>query len=280
MSYIFYITICNTFLGLICYYYSSQLLALFNENKVAIGFKAISIYNSVKKNCYNTYLCIYHFHPKITFFIDNIHYSYHIYNATNLGLTVQPFSKYWIANIYYCKHFHNFYNFYYYKQLHHYDHISHILNLFQHIYNSSILRTSANYNNSYLLQKIILCRINDIYVSRISNFTQDNVFSNLTKNIQDSFFQKSNVSFLTIELACNNHVYSISLDKSFFYVNNQILSTAFIKYYFQHNLPNENLLISYDDYTIHLMDNNINTFTIQNNQYITLSENSYQIENI
>ena len=67
---------------------------------------------------------------------------------------------------------------------------------------------------------------------------------------------------------------TMNLDKDLYFTNNVILSSLFIKRYLDYQ-PED--FIFDENYTINLMDNNINMITLTYPQSIMLSEDSYRI---
>jgi hypothetical protein len=87
---------------------------------------------------------------------------------------------------------------------------------------------------------------------------------------------RSKSSFLTVEYThpkMQNRI-SIELEQGLYFTNNVILSALFIKRYLEYH-PEE--FIFDENYTINLMDNNINMITLTYSQSILLSEDSYTI---
>ena len=90
----------------------------------------------------------------------------------------------------------------------------------------------------------------------------------------------SNVSFITIEYShSENSKYSISLElpKSMFIVGNEILSAGFVMRYLEHTVGAG---VFDMNYTLNIIDNNINQFKMRNNQYFLLEMDSYKIIDI
>ena len=87
---------------------------------------------------------------------------------------------------------------------------------------------------------------------------------------------RSKSSFLTVEYThpkMQNRI-SIELGKELYFTNNVILSTLFIKRYLEYQ-PEE--FIFDENYTVNLMDNNVNMITLTYSQSILLSEDSYKV---
>ena len=66
----------------------------------------------------------------------------------------------------------------------------------------------------------------------------------------------------------------IELDKNVYFANNIVLSSLFIKRYLEYQVEN---YVFDENYTINLMDNNINMITLTQLDSILLGENSYTV---
>jgi hypothetical protein len=94
----------------------------------------------------------------------------------------------------------------------------------------------------------------------------------------DNDGELSDIRFLSIEYShpkMKNTLY-IELSKNHFLIGNQILSFVFILRYLHYNFY-QNQYIFDEDYTLNIMDNNINMITINANQYCELEESIYKI---
>ena len=66
----------------------------------------------------------------------------------------------------------------------------------------------------------------------------------------------------------------IELDKDLYFTDNIILSPLFIKRYLEYQ---DKEVIFDENYTVNLMDNNVNMITLSYSQSVLLSENSYKV---
>ena len=98
------------------------------------------------------------------------------------------------------------------------------------------------------------------------NETETQIYSNV----------RSKVSFLTIEYTHPQMKdrLVIELDKNVYFANNIVLSSLFIKRYLEYQVEN---YVFDENYTINLMDNNINMVTLTQLDSILLGENSYTV---
>jgi len=86
-------------------------------------------------------------------------------------------------------------------------------------------------------------------------------------------------SFLSIQYThplMDETIY-IDLDKQFYYSKNEILSPLFIQRCLEYQPANYHFDM---DYELHIIDNDIETFSLNSNQYILLSETKYEIVNL
>ena len=119
------------------------------------------------------------------------------------------------------------------------------------------------YNDNLLFGKYF-----DTYVSRVQ-------YNNMIqlKN-KDEFAHPSNVSFLSIELKFPYAKINMELDKSFLFINNELFSKTFLKRYLDYN----NIVVPFtNDYTVNIMDSNINMITIKPDEYMRLNKLDYSI---
>ena len=89
------------------------------------------------------------------------------------------------------------------------------------------------------------------------------------------FNRKSSTGFLSITLKFHKQdPIDINISPNIMYVNNEILSRAFIMRYIKYN----NIVCTYNDnYIIDIVDNNIEMNTLHPGDYIILGEDSYVI---
>lgn len=75
--------------------------------------------------------------------------------------------------------------------------------------------------------------------------------------------------FIDIRYEGRDECIDIDLDDKYFTCNNEILSTTFLSYYMNIEIPEE--------YKVHLIDTNINCITLHRNQYIKILQDSYEV---
>ena len=98
------------------------------------------------------------------------------------------------------------------------------------------------------------------------------------KNTENTTYSNTRVKsqFLTIEYThpkMKDRIV-IELDKDLYFTDNIILSPLFIKRYLEYQ---DKEVIFDENYTVNLMDNNVNMITLSYSQSVLLSENSYKV---
>jgi len=129
------------------------------------------------------------------------------------------------------------------------------------------MATSIAKSDNNVIETMVTMKLDDGITNNSFNKTTDEpTYSNT----------RSKASFLTIEYTHPKMETRITmnLDKDLYFTNNVILSALFIKRYLDYQ-PDE--FIFDENYTINLMDNNINMITLTYPQSIMLLEDSYRI---
>jgi len=118
---------------------------------------------------------------------------------------------------------------------------------------------------------LVKMKLGDNYIYRI--------FFNGNKNYEEFCIplKSSNANFLSIEYIhpiMENGII-IELDKAIYFEHNQILSPTFIKLYLEH----QSELYHFDmDYTLNIIDNDMNMFELKSDKYVLLTESGYNIK--
>lgn len=150
-------------------------------------------------------------------------------------------------------------------------------------YTTSDVSKDYYYNNciSYfgkMATSIAKCDDN-VVETMVTMKLDDGVFNkSFNKNTENTTYSNTRVKsqFLTIEYThpkMKDRII-IELDKDIYFTDNIILSSLFIKRYLEYQ-PEE--FIFDEDYTVNLMDNNVNMITLSYSQSVLLSENSYKV---
>jgi hypothetical protein len=101
------------------------------------------------------------------------------------------------------------------------------------------------------------------------------------KHLQYVMFEQSDMRFLSIEYSYPGIQKPIFIDvhKYAYMVDNEILSPAFIKRFFDYTIGIDKDVFR-SEYVLKIMDNNLNNFELKSDQYILLQSNSYVIKNL
>lgn len=125
---------------------------------------------------------------------------------------------------------------------------------------------------------IIVLKIQTSYIVRVvkSHYYFQDIMDELRNNIRTI----SHVRFINIEYTYPGlkKIIQIILPIHYFVVDNEILSSTFILRYIKYNYGNT--CEFNDNYTLLIIDNNVKSFTINKNQYISLTNENYTIKQI
>lgn len=99
-----------------------------------------------------------------------------------------------------------------------------------------------------------------------------------SKDTQIIEYKKSNVSFVSVSLICDNETFDVNLNDNAYnyYVVGNCLDKTFFKYYMRHILL-RNVDSRSFKYTVEIIDSDINILKINENQQIIINEDSYNI---
>ena len=207
--------------------------------------------------------------------VDTSSYKYERIKALYNAHRIEPFDKNWVCISVLLKNDENLFTGN--KQIY--------LENYQHIkpYTTTDVSKKEYYNNclSYFgkMATSIAKSDNNVIETMVTMRLDDGITNNsFNKNTDEPTYSntRSKVSFLTIEYTHPKMETRITmnLDKDLYFTNNVILSSLFIKRYLDYQ-PED--FIFDENYTINLMDNNINMITLTYPQSIMLSEDSYRI---
>jgi len=257
------------FFGLLSNFYNTYI----NKHVVSYGFTFFTNYCAIK-NKFNKYnKIVYYSHPYITYTIDICEYSYHFLYAEFYGNNILPFHKLWITQnqLYVCEFSNPSYkwqNIEDYQFINYSDSQTITYASFIKSFNLASYLLSTNDFNPLYNDNLLFGKYFDTYVSRVQ---YNNIIQ--LKN-KDEFAIPSNVSFLSIELQFPYAKINMELDKSFLFINNELFSKTFLKRYLDYN----NIAVPFtNDYTVNIMDSNINMITIKPDEYMRLNKLDYSI---
>ena len=238
---------------------------------ISSSIRTISAYSSFKNYISNLKTTIYTYHPRITYTIDLVSYTIHMLHTKIHDYNIEPFQTMWINECSLHKKRDNEtgnkleYMYYF------IDNTSgnKVINFFKTF--NVVSHYISNMMPEITPNEILLFgKFNDIYVSRV--YQPDNNFA--ITNITD-FTKPSNVSFLSVSLIIpHQQPIDIIIDKNMLYINNELLSKAFIERYLDHH----NIKVKLnDDYKVDFIDNNIDMSMLNSSEYVILQLNEYTI---
>lgn len=121
-----------------------------------------------------------------------------------------------------------------------------------------------------------------LYIHKDSNYFIRESRGNI-KNVQSYIYFAnlqpfySNVTFICIEYSHSKLKQNIriNLDIRYFIIGNEILSSTFIARYLDYTYG---LCFYHNDYILHLIDNNMDYFTMDRNNYLFIDKDSYKVK--
>ena len=255
--YVMHILIFQYFLVLLNYS-ANQVLALFDSDTEKVGIKLFLIvskkYAEIKYGALN----VYEKNPTVKLAVDITYKTaIEIYKKLN-GVKSEPFSPLWIS----------------------------VFTLRHNLNNDEEYLIVENSVNEVLLKKFKSVMeenaSENMHLDRLYTFkTPAYILCNLTNKFEKEdvkyIVEKSDVKFLSIEYInpdMKEHV-SITINKDLFQIGNEILSKAFVLRYLQYQTEH---YVYANDYTITVIDDKVNQFTLNSKQYVLLSnKNEYKI---
>ena len=255
--YVMHILIFQYFLVLLNYW-ANQVLALFDTDTEKVGIKLFLIvskkYAEIKYGALN----IYEKNPSVKLTVDTIYnVSTEIYKKLN-GVKSEPFTPLWIS----------------------------VFTLTPNLNNNEEYIVVENSVNEVLLKKFKSVieentsentNVDTLYTFKTPAYILCNLTNKFEKEDVKYIVEKSDVKFLSIEYInpdMKEHV-SITINKDLFQIGNEILSNAFVLRYLQYQTQ---YYVYANDYTITVIDDKVNQFTLNSKQYVLLSnKNEYKI---
>jgi hypothetical protein len=245
------------YLSVLIKYSANQVLALFDTDTDKIGIKLFFIvskkYSQLKYGALN----VYEKNPTVKMIVDTIYkISTEIYKKLN-GVKSEPFVPLWIS----------------------------VFTLRPNLNNNEEYTVVENSVNEVLLKKyksVIeetaseFANIDVLYTFKTPAYILCNVTNKFEKEDAKYIVEKSDVKFLSIEYINPDmkEAISLTLNKDLFQIGNEILSKAFVLRYLQYQTQ---YYVYANDYTITVIDDKVNQFTLTSNQYIILDKNEYKI---
>jgi hypothetical protein len=248
------------YLSVLVNYSANQILALFDTDTEKIGIKLFFLvskkYSELKYGALN----IYEKTPCVKLAVDTIYkVSVEIYKKLN-GVKSEPFVPLWIS----------------------------VFTLTPNLNNNEEYIVVENSVNEVLLKKFKLVmeestsentNVDRLYTFKTPAYILCNITNKFEKEDAKYIVEKSDVKFLSIEYINPDmkEPISFTLNKDLFQIGNEILSKAFVLRYLQYQTEH---YVYANDYTITVIDDKVNQFTLNSKQYIILDKNDYKIMTI
>ena len=238
-------------------YSANQVLALFDTDTEKIGIKLFFIVSKKYSQLKYGTLNVYEKNPTVKLAVDTVYKVLtEVYKKLN-GVKSEPFSPLWIS----------------------------VFTLTPNLNNNEEYTVVENSVNEVLLKKFKSVMeenasenaiFDRLYTFKTPAYILCNVTNKFEKEDAKYIVETSDVKFLSIEYS-NPHMkepVSFILNKDLFQIGNEILSNAFVLRYLQYQTQ---YYVYANDYTISIIDNKVNQFTLSSNQYILLDKNEYKI---
>lgn len=256
-----------------------------NNTITDLIIKFFFIYTNCLHQTYKLCEAIYQYHPVSTEAIDILYYYAQCVSGYYMDYRVEPFSKNWTSVLVHTRHTHDAVVNVFYPSIP--MHTTQLTEYIEPVYstNKSLLQLGVFAKNIRELTPImqttnmipdfidamLLCYYDNRYISKVIHPTA------ISNQIDiDTNAPRSRVSFLSITYNHPDQTAHIPIDlpRNMFYTGNEILSSAFIKRYLEYNHTH---YIMNEEYTIQIMDNMLQTFDLDNTQYVLLKERAYVV---
>jgi hypothetical protein len=245
------------YLSVLINYSANQVLALFDTDTEKIGIKLFFIVSKKYSQLKYSALNVYQKNPSVKLAVDITYKTaIEIYKKVN-GVKSEPFSPLWIS----------------------------VFTLRHNLNNDEEYSVVENSVNEVLLKKFKSIiqentsentNVNILYTFKTPAYILCNVTNKFEKEDAKYIVEKSDVKFLSIEYINPDmkEAISLTLNKDLFQIGNEILSKAFVLRYLQYQTQ---YYVYANDYTITVIDDKVNQFTLNSKQYIMLDKNDYKI---
>ena len=241
-------------------YVINQVLVLFDTDTEKLGIKAFFIVSKKYSELKYGAIKIYETNPSVKVAVDTTYKTaIELYKKIN-GVKSEPFAPLWISVFTLTKNFNN----------------NEEYTIIENSINELLLKKFKSVIDENTNETI---NVNTLYTFKTPAYILCNVKNKFDKDDVKYIVEKSNVSFLSIEYwhPDMKEPISFTLNKDVFQIGNEILSNAFILRYLQYQMQ----YFAYsDEYTIKVIDNNVNEFSLNSKQYVLLNKNDYKIMTI
>lgn len=235
----------------------NQILALFDTDTEKVGIKLFFLVSKKYSELKYGTLNVYEKNPCLKLAVDTIYkVSTEICKKLN-GVKSEPFSPLWIS----------------------------VFTLSPNLKNNEEYMVVENSVNEVLLKKFKsvmeentseYTNVDKLYTFKTPAYILCNITNKFEKEDSKYIVEKSDVKFLSIEYSNPDmkEPIRITLNKDLFQIGNELLSNAFVLRYLQYQMQ---YYVYANDYTITVIDDKVNQFTLTSKQYLLLEKNEYKI---
>lgn len=260
-------------------YGTNKLIEIVDYENIAL--QSILLYNkgfTFVTECLNT---IYKNNEDIHITVDFFYNLYlSVYGNLN-NVKVEPFGNYWFLlstmyldrreNIYKLDRSENIY-----KLVENYQHIhfnknEDISNMVIHNMLKPYSKENSEDTSNIDIKNFYMLKYNNLYLCTHNKRRLFDIWNSEMNSISNPFFE--------VEYHDNYCHVTIDIPKSYFIVGNEILSSIFLKRWFDYTIMSDEFVFT-NNYTIKITDDNLDEFELTNNEYILLNQNGYSIQKI
>ena len=240
-------------------YLANQVLVLFNTDTEKIGIKLFLLVSKKYSELKYGTLKVYEKNPFLKITIDTVYeIVIEIYKFMNC-VKSEPFAPLWIS----------------------------VFTLTPNLNNNEEYTVVENSVNEILLKKFKSVmeenasenentHVDILYTFKTPAYILCKVTNKFEKDDANYIVEKSDVKFLSVEYINPDMKEPIifKLNKDVFQIGNELLSNAFVLRYLQYQTQ---FYVYANDYTITVIDDKVNQFTLNSKQYVLLDKHEYKI---
>jgi len=240
-------------------YLANQVLVLFNTDTEKIGIKLFLLVSKKYSELKYGTLKVYEKNPFLKITIDTVYeIVIEIYKFMNC-VKSEPFAPLWIS----------------------------VFTLTPNLNNNEEYTVVENSVNEILLKKFKSVmeenasenentNVDILYTFKTPAYILCKVTNKFEKDDANYIVEKSDVKFLSVEYINPDMKEPIifKLNKDVFQIGNELLSNAFVLRYLQYQTQ---FYVYANDYTITVIDDKVNQFTLNSKQYVLLDKHEYKI---
>jgi hypothetical protein len=240
-------------------YSANQILALFNTDTEKIGIKLFLLVSKKYSELKYGTLKVYEKNPFLKITIDTVYeIVIEIYKFMNC-VKSEPFAPLWISVFTVTPNLNN---------NEEYTVVENSVNEILLKKFKSVMEENASENENI--------NVDILYTFKTPAYILCKVTNKFEKDDANYIVEKSDVKFLSVEYINPDMKEPIifKLNKDVFQIGNELLSNAFVLRYLQYQTQ---FYVYANDYTITVIDDKVNQFTLNSKQYVLLEKHEYKI---